>query len=171
MKDEWASHMAKTDLQLLLLTLDYGFNVASWHGPNLMGVLRGVSSTAARRRFPGRKCIGEQVLHAAYWKQCVLNKVIGPTPFPRRGSNWPTLPDAPALAAADALWKADLHLLRDLHARLRAGVANLSAVQLDAKLTRMIIGAAFHDIYHASQIKLLKRMLIKKQGRRVSPLR
>lgn len=147
---------AHPTISLLLATLDHGFDVASWHGPNLGSALRGVDAATALRRLPGRKCIWEQALHAAYWKQMVLNKVAGTTPFPGRGSNWPKLPDPPSPAA----WKRDLQMLRDIHARLRAAVAAMDPARLsDAKLIRMIVGAAFHDIYHAGQVRLLRKML------------
>lgn len=143
-------------VELLLETLDYAFDRASWHGPNLIGALRGVDAATALRQVPGRRCIWDQALHAAYWKQMVLNKAAGTTPFPRRGSNWPRRPDDPTNAA----WKADVQLLRDLHARLRSAVREMDARRLaDAKLRRMIIGAAFHDIYHAGQIRALRKML------------
>lgn len=144
------------EAQMLVDTLDFAFDTASWHGPNLMSSLRGVDPATALRRIPGRRCIWEQALHAAYWKQMVLNKAAGTTPFPRRGSNWPAPPEPPTLAA----WKADLQLLRDLHARLRSAVATMPADRLgDAKLRRMIIGAALHDIYHAGQVRALRKML------------
>lgn len=154
--------MPRTDpvVQTLLKMLDYGIAVASWHGPNLLGAVRGVRAPDAARRVPGRKSIWEQVLHAAYWKQRVLNKVSGTTPFPRRGSNWPRLPDDPSQAA----WRTDIQLLRDLHQKLRDAVASLPAGRLDEKLTRMVIGAAFHDIYHAGQIRLLRKMLKAQAG-------
>lgn len=143
-------------ISTLLALLDHGFDRASWHGPNLGSSLRGVDAATALRRLPGRKCIWEQALHAAYWKQMVLNKVAGTTPFPGRGSNWPKLPDPPTPAA----WKRDVTMLRDIHARLRSAVAGMDPARLaDAKLRRMIIGAALHDIYHAGQIRLLRKML------------
>lgn len=149
---------SRTLLLLLLDLLDYGFDRAGWHGPNLRSSLRGVEAGLARRRVPGRRCIWEQALHAAYWKQRVLNKLAGTTPFPRRGSNWPKLPDPPSAAA----WKRDLAMLRDIHARLRASVAAMDLARLrDPKLVHMIIGAAMHDIYHAAQIRLLRSMLRK----------
>jgi hypothetical protein len=30
---------------------------------------------------------------------------------------------------------------------------------LDVKLTRLILGAAAHDLYHTGQVRLLRRML------------
>ena len=147
---------AHPSISILLATIDHAFDVASWHGPNLMSSLRGVDAQTALRRLPGRKCIWEQALHAAYWKQMVLNKVAGTTPFPGRGSNWPKLPEQPTNAA----WKADLQMLIGIHARLRSAVAGMDPSQLDdAKLRRMIIGALLHDIYHAGQVRLLRKML------------
>jgi hypothetical protein len=143
-------------ITLLLDLLDRAFDKASWHGPNLLGTLRRVRPREAIKRLPGRKSIWEQLLHAAYWKQRVLNKLAGTQRFPRPGSNWPAQPHD----ATPANWAADLALLRDIHQRLRAAVATLDPGRLaDLRLLRMIHGAAFHDIYHAGQIKLLRRLL------------
>lgn len=145
-------HRAK--ILSFLAMLDYAFDQASWHGPNLLSTLRRIRATDAAKMIPGRKNIWEQLLHAAYWKQMVLNKLIGTTPFPRKGSNWPK----PPAVVDEKAWKADIQMLREIHAKLRAGVAALSPAQLDAKLERMIIGAALHDIYHTGQIRLLRKL-------------
>lgn len=142
-------------IRLLLDILDAGFNKTSWHGPNLTGSFRGVEARMAARSIRGRKSIWEQVLHAAYWKQRVLNKLIGTQPFPRRGSDWPNLPDHQTARA----WKQDQRLLHDIHARLRFAVAKLDSRTLNPKLKHMIYGAAAHDVYHAGQIRLLRRFL------------
>src|SRR6187397_2555100 len=92
---------------VLLQALDTAFEKKSWHGTTLMGALRGVDAAKAIRSVYGRKSVWEQALHAAYWKQRVLNKLAGPSRFPRRGSNWP----APPAAADEAAWQADLELL------------------------------------------------------------
>jgi DinB family protein len=120
---------------VLLQALDTAFDKRSWHGPNLISAVRGVDARLAARRVPGRKTIWEQVLHAAYWKQRVLNKLTGPSRFPRKGSNWPAMPGA----KDDAAWRADVGLLRDIHRRLRDAVFNL---------------------YHTGQIKLLLRLVL-----------
>lgn len=140
---------------VVVQALDTAFDKKSWHGPTLMGALRGVDAATAFRSVYGRKSIWEQALHAAYWKQRVLNKLAGSSRFPRRGSNWPALPAAPDEAA----WQADLELLRDLHRRLRAAAAKIPRTKLDAKTAWLIQGAASHDLYHAGQIKLLLRLL------------
>jgi len=42
--------------------------------------------------------------------------------------------------------------------RLRKAVEQFDLSNADDKILRMIHGAAFHDIYHAGQIQLLKRL-------------
>jgi hypothetical protein len=140
---------------VLLQALDTAFDKKSWHGATLLGALRGVDAQIAARRFHDRKSIWEQSLHAAYWKQRVLNKLAGPSRFPRRGSNWPAVPDS----ADETAWRADVELLRDIHRRLRLAVTKLPSVKLDPKTIWLIQGAAAHDLYHAGQIKLLLRLL------------
>jgi hypothetical protein len=52
---------------ILLDNLDRAFDHQSWHGPNLRGSIRRVTSQlAAKRPGVGRKCIAEHVVHAAY---------------------------------------------------------------------------------------------------------
>jgi len=143
-------------IELLLEILDRSFNKTSWHGPNLTGSIRGIDAKTAARSIHGRKSIWQQVLHAAYWKQRALNKLVGTQPFPRKGSNWFDLPK-PATTRA---WRDDVKLLQNVHTQLRAAVAKLDPARLkDLKLRKLIYGVAMHDVYHAGQINLLKRML------------
>ncbi|HMO27381.1 MAG TPA: DinB family protein [Tepidisphaeraceae bacterium] len=141
---------------ILLESLDRAYDKPGWQGPNLRGSLRGVSWQQARRTIGQRKSIWQQALHAAYWKQRVLNKLVGTQPFPRRGSNWPSLPAVPSGSG----WRDDVRLLDDIHARLRDAVEQIRPAQLeDPKQVRMILGIAAHDVYHAGQIRLLRRLL------------
>ena len=149
------SHAHRIELNLLLEVLDHAFDKASWHGPNLTGALRGVDEKLAARRLGNRKTIWEQALHAAYWKQRVINKIAAPGRLPRKGSNWPAMPETPTKQS----WLADLRILHQAHQELRASVAALSEGKLDPKTKRLIHGVAFHDIYHAGQIRALRKML------------
>jgi hypothetical protein len=141
--------------RLLLDVLDCAFDRRSWHGPNLTSALRGVTAAQASRRFGRRKTIWEQLLHAAYWKHVVLNKLSGTTRFARSGSNWPKAPAHPR----DADWRADVAFLREEHRRLRDAIVRLPPGRLTPKVTWLIHGVAAHDPYHAGQIKLLRRLL------------
>lgn len=148
----------------LLDSLDEAFHRKSWHGPNLRGSVRGLSARqAAWRPAPGRKSIAEQVLHAAYWKYTVWRRLAGEKrgSFPLAGSNW--FPVSSQLSESD--WKAHVRLLEEMHARLRESIASLRDADLGQDLpgsklsrARLIRGIIAHDVYHAGQIGLLKRM-------------
>ena len=144
-----------TPVDVLLQALDTAFDKRSWHGTTLLGAVRGLNAADAAERVHGRKSVWEQALHAAYWKQRVLNKLADPSRFPRKGSDWPALPGA----MTEGAWRADVELLRDIHRRLRGAVAKLEGRRLDCKIAWLVQGAAAHDLYHAGQIKLLLRML------------
>src|SRR5688572_28789201 len=140
---------------LLLALLDRAYNKISWHGANLTTALRAAAAPTAARRIASRKTIWEQTLHAAYWKHLVINKLAGKQKFARKGSNWPLMPNSPTEQA----WRNDLAFLHQTHQRLRAAVESYDLTHIDDKTLRMIHGVAFHDIYHAAQIKLLRRLL------------
>ena len=152
---------------LLLKTIDQGYDRKSWHGPTLRGSLRGVSAgQAAWRPAPDRHNIWELAVHAAYWKYAVTRRLRGGErgSFPLTGSNWfprPLDPEHPDERA----WKQDLSLLGQMHRELRAAVAALTTEELEkvpggsaTTLSDLVVGVAFHDIYHAGQIQLLKRL-------------
>lgn len=151
-------------LELLLKLLDEGFDHKAWHGPNLRGALRRVDATAAAwRPGPGRKTIWEHAVHAAYWKYTIRRRLLGESrgSFALTGSNWFTRP----VEATEKAWKADLKLLDETHATLRAAVENLSPDDLPVippgcKLTNAesIYSIAMHDVYHAGQVQLIKRL-------------
>jgi len=147
----------------LLTILDQAYNRASWHGPNLRGSIRGVTpGLAARRPALRRHNIWEIVVHAAYWKYVVTRRLTSAPrgSFPLKGSNWFRRDGGTA-----AEWRDDLALLEREHAALRAAVAHLPPRALDrraggkATLFDLVAGVAAHDIYHAGQIQLLKRLV------------
>ncbi len=157
-----------SDVAQLLLALDEGFNVPAWHGPNLRGSIRGVAFTqAAWRPAPGERNIHELAIHAAYWKYVVLRGLRGDErgSFPRKGTNWFVRPDhSLSETARGREWKADVALLDEMHAALRAAVAALVSADLPRMLTpqlstaTLIRGIAAHDVYHAGQIQTLKHL-------------
>jgi len=144
---------------MLLDGLDEAFDKKSWHGPNLRGAIRGVTAAqAAWRPARGRHNIWELTLHAAYWKYVVRRKISGEKrgSFALVGSNFF---HRPKTAAADqATWKHDIAILETEHLRLRDAVANLPARAFSPAICHLIRGAAAHDLYHAGQIRLLRRM-------------
>ena len=59
----------------------------------------------------------------------------------------------------EAAWSADKKLLEQEHRALCAAVAKVLRTPQGAKEMRQLYGVAFHDIYHAGQIRLLRRMM------------
>ena len=146
-------------MPVLLDFLDEAFDQKSWHGPNLWSSIRGVTAReAAWRVGPGRHNIWELTLHAAYWKYVVRRRLIGEKrgSFVLPGSNFF---ERPRGDASEAAWKADAAILRNEHNELRLSVSNLSRTAQQApKTAHLIRGIAAHDIYHAGQIRLLRRL-------------
>ena len=153
-----------SEVQLMLSLLDQAFDRPSWHGTNLRGSIRGVSSKqAAWRPGPKRHNIWEIVVHAAYWKYAVWRRLTNRRrgSFPLKGSNWFRRPQR----GTEQEWRSDRALLDDMHRSLRESVANLTTKELSGRLKRsritrgfIISGAAAHDLYHAGQIQLLKKL-------------
>lgn len=148
----------------LLRQIDQAYDGKSWHGTNLRGSLRRVTlAQAAWRPAPGRHNIWELAVHAAYWKYAVRRRLTGEARagFPLEGSNFFTRPGA----GTEAEWTRDVALLRDEHRQLRAAVAGLSDERLDRPaaggntlVVDLVAGIIAHDLYHAGQIQLLKRL-------------
>ncbi len=142
---------------LLLQILDQGYTRKAWHGPNLKGSLRGVrAKEAAWRPAPGRHNIWEIAVHAAYWKYVVRQRIAGGRrgAFPLRGSNWIRRP----AESSETAWEQELRLLEQTHRDLCVALGDLFRGKGRKIPDSMIFGVAFHDVYHAGQIRLLRRM-------------
>lgn len=155
---------AKTLLSVLIQQLEESYHSRAWHGTNLRGSLRGLDlNQLCWRPSPKRHNIWEVAVHCAYWKYIVRRRLTGEKhgSFPLKGSNFFPRPAQRTLKA----WKEDLQLLEDMHTQLVTEVKKLSANDLEQFLNgsqfsnlQSISGIAMHDVYHAGQIQLLKRL-------------
>lgn len=165
---------------LLLRILDEAYEKKAWHGPNLKGTLRGVTvSEAVWRPAPDRHNVWELALHAAYWKYAGWRRLTGEKrgAFPVDGSNWFVRPEpSPGgrgrEVATEKAWRADLALLDREHRRLRAVVEKIPASRLSSlsrgskhRIDTLVYGIAAHDVYHAGQIQLVKRLFRDRVGK------
>lgn len=151
-------------IAVLLGIVEEAYHKQAWHGPNLRGSLRGITvPQAAWRPSPDRHNIWEIIIHTAYWKYTVRRRLLGEKrgSFPLKGSNWFRRPDE----KTDEALRSDLALLDQCHRSMREAIAGLAAEDLHrtsrgSKTTtiRLIHGIAMHDVYHAGQIQLLKRL-------------
>lgn len=153
-----------TVIPALVQQLEEAYHTRSWHGTNLRGSLRGLSmEQRCWRPSPKRHNIWEVAVHCAYWKYIVRRRLTGEKhgSFPLKGSNFFKRPEI----RSDAAWNADLRLLDEMHELLLDQVKILSADDLlkcpnGSQFTNLqtISGIAMHDVYHAGQIQLLKRL-------------
>jgi len=149
--------------------VDEAFQGRAWHGPTLRGSLKSVTarqaawrpragSSGSRTTAPPHN-IWELTVHAAYWKYAVRRRITGEkrASFPFKGSNW--------FEIGGRSWKDAVQLLIEEHRRLRAVIVALKPTALDRRVhgrdhsaAYTIRGIAAHDLYHAGQIQLLKRL-------------
>jgi hypothetical protein len=146
--------------QLILTLLDEAYEKHTWHGPNLRQAIRGVTAKqAAWRPEPGLHNIWEETLHAAYWKYAVRRRIEGGKrgSFARKGSNFFPRPEPGK--SNKAAWRSDKELLEREHRALRSAISKILATPRGTKLRRQLYGVALHDVYHAGQIRLLRRWM------------
>lgn len=158
--------MRNSEISNLLAIVDQAFDHTSWHGTNLRGSIKMVKAAdAAWRPGPGRHNIWETVVHAAYWKYIVRRRLLSEPKgsFPLKGSNWFTRPAGEDVS--ETAWKVDVVLLVETHRRLREAIATFPPRELHetpqgstVSNFALISGIAAHDLYHAGQIQLLKRL-------------
>lgn len=149
----------------LLDILDQAFDGPAWHGPHLRGALRGLRrDVLLYRPAPGAHNIWELAVHCAYWKYAVRNRIVGGLrgSFALEGSNF--FPRDVSHTSEN--WKRDLALLDAEHRALRGVIAALKPGDLGRALPgparysvqSTALGIAAHDLYHAGQIRLLKKL-------------
>ena len=157
------------DIRPLITVLEEAFRRKAWHGPNLRGSFRGLTAReAAWRPSKAGHNIWEYMLHAAYWKYAIRRRITGEKrgSFPVQGSNFFARP----VSTAEKAWRNDIRILENEHVllvqavrmRLPGLLARLPAARR-AAVIRTIHGIAFHDVYHAGQIRLLRRMVEARQ--------
>jgi hypothetical protein len=152
-------------MRLLLQILDESYERKAWHGPNLRGSIRGLSAEQSTwRPHPDRHSIADNVVHCAYWKYAVRRRLRAEKrgSFAMKGSNWFAIPSPLSVST----WKEFVILLDNEHRSLREAIASFPAERLwqrpqggKVPFANMIHGIAMHDVYHAGQIQLLKRLL------------
>lgn len=161
-----------SQVPLLLQIIDEAYAKKAWHGPNLKGSIRGLTAReAAWRPAPRRHNIWEIVIHATYWKYAIRRRLRGDKKgsFFYKGTNWFRAP----ISLTEQAWKRDVALLEQEHQKMREAIRRLGRPTKDqprpdgsTSIVTLIYGVGFHDVYHAGQIQLLKRLLKTKRTQR-----
>ncbi len=150
------------EIRRIVEQLRAAFEGPAWHGPSVLEALGGVTEEEARQRpIASAHTIFELVLHLGGAYALVLRRLTGDPRNLSPEEDWPPVPASPS---------GFLEAVNALHAQnraLRAAIADFPAERLDQPLVAeppytaytQFIGLTQHDLWHAGQIVLLRRVL------------
>ncbi|HKC71721.1 MAG TPA: DinB family protein [Terriglobales bacterium] len=141
--------------------LKRAFEGDAWHGPAVLEVLDGVNARAAASKpLAGAHSIWELVLHIAAWDGAIRRRMEGQALQLSPEQDFPPVKDT-----SDSAWRAALDNLKQRHAELIQGVLAMPDHRLTSQVPgkdydfyHMLHGAVQHELYHAGQIALLKKV-------------
>jgi uncharacterized damage-inducible protein DinB len=150
------------DVDFLADQLQRAYRGAAWHGPSLSEVLTGVTAEqAAAKPNASLHSIWEITLHMAAWISAVRRRLAGDVAELSDAEDWPAIDSTSAAA-----WRQSLAALEEQQNRLREATGALADTALKSRVTGteysvrfMLNGVIQHNLYHAGQIALLKKMV------------
>jgi uncharacterized damage-inducible protein DinB len=133
----------------------------AWHGPALLELLEDVdAATAAAKLLPDVHSIWELALHIAVWDAAACRRLNGEKFQPEGLENFPLVPKP-----TEAAWRETVAQVRGSHDLLVEMVEALPEARLRERVPGkeydfyfMLHGVAQHELYHAGQIAILKKM-------------
>ncbi len=137
------------------------FDGSAWHGPSLLELLKDVdAATAVAKPLRDVHSIWELVLHIAAWDGAGLKRLSGKKCQLKGTKNFP-----PVSTPSEAAWQAAIAETKRTHDALVKTVAGLSESRLREQVPgkrydfyHMLHGIAQHELYHAGQIAILKKI-------------
>jgi uncharacterized damage-inducible protein DinB len=140
------------------------FEGDAWHGPALMELLEDVdAATAAAKPLPSVHSIWELVLHIAVWDGAASRRLAGEKFQPTGVANFPIVP-----RPSEVAWRKAVAHAKRMHDALVKTVAALPESRLRERVPGkkydfyfMLHGVTQHELYHAGQIAILKKALLR----------
>jgi uncharacterized damage-inducible protein DinB len=146
---------------LIAEQLRRAFEGEAWHGPALLELLQGVdAATAAAEPLPDVHSIWELVLHVEAWDAAACRRLNGEITQPTGEANFPAVRNP-----TDATWRDAVAQAKLTHDKLVQMVEALPQSRLrdqvpgkDYDFYFMLHGVVQHELYHAGQIAILKKV-------------
>ena len=147
-----------SEARVLIDYIDSVFYGPGWHGPEFYPTLQALSvEQALQPAGPDWYSPWQLVLHCAYWKHVILDRLgAAKSSFERSPDDFPSLPDP----ADTVSWERDLQLLVDKHEAIKAEVRRLgndelAQASLDDQFSKesLVLSIAAHDAYHTGHIR------------------
>ena len=143
--------------------LKRAFKGEAWHGPSVLELLSNVTADeAGAHPIAGAHSIWEIVLHIRTWERIALRRIEEWVPIEvTPEEDWP-----PVKETSEHAWKNALNALTLNHEALRGVIKGLDEARLLAVVPGtqysvyfLLHGVIQHDLYHAGQIALLKKIV------------
>jgi uncharacterized damage-inducible protein DinB len=142
--------------------LQRAFQGEAWHGPAVMEILEGITSQqAAARPRDAVHNIWEIALHIAAWERAGVMRLQGDRAQLPTEEDWPPINEMSELA-----WKQTRRALEQGHEELVHAISQLDESRLDEPIVEgmssvyaTLHGIIQHDLYHAGQIAILKKIV------------
>jgi uncharacterized damage-inducible protein DinB len=152
---------ASSEGALIADQLRRAFEGDAWHGPALLELLEDVdAATAAARPLRDVHSIWELVLHIAAWDGAACRRLAGKKIQLTGIANFPVVPKP-----TEAAWRKAVAHAKRTHDVLVRTVAALPESRLRDRVPgkrydfyHMLHGVAQHELYHAGQIAILKKL-------------
>ncbi len=152
---------ASSEPALISDQLRRAFEGDAWHGPAVLEVLQDVdAATAAAKLLPEIHSIWELVLHVAAWDSAGSRRLDGETVQLTGTANFPVVPKP-----TEAAWRKAVAEAKHTHDALVKTVAALPESRLRERVPGkrydfyfMLHGITQHELYHAGQIAILKKV-------------
>jgi uncharacterized damage-inducible protein DinB len=146
------------EIERILDQLNRSWGGPSWTGVDIQPLLDGISEEQARARpLPNAHSIIELTAHMTTWMNAVAARLGGETRELTPEEDWR---DVTNLA-----WPAAITEMENAHSHLSDVIARLTPDDLDQKVAGrkytvyvMLHGVIQHNLYHAGQIGLLKKV-------------
>jgi len=143
----------------LLKEIYYG---PAWHGPAIKDLLKGVTAKKALvKPVKGSHSIWELVLHLTTWTEVAEKRVKGEkVPQVTSEKDWPSNADRTEKGWKKALKNLDFHQKKLLQSLEKTKDAKLSEKiqKSGSRLDTLLYGTINHEMYHAGQVGVLKKL-------------
>jgi uncharacterized damage-inducible protein DinB len=153
---------SNSETALIADQLRRAFEGEAWHGPAVLEILKDVdAANAAAKPLADVHSIWELVLHIEVWDWATLERLADKETQPTGTKNFP-----PVAEATESAWAEAVRRMTETHTRLVETVAGLPDARLrdrvpgkDYDFYHLLHGVVQHELYHAGQMVILKKIL------------
>lgn len=148
----------QSEIQKITSLLKQTFEKGAWHGPSVQEVLNKITPQQVFNRLPDTHSIIELVAHMTSWRIYVTRKLSGDDTYKvTEELNFPQNTD----------WPETLRQLEQSQEKLISAIQKFPAAKLEERVPnsetphkyyQLIHGIIHHDLYHAGQIVLIKKV-------------